>query len=98
MLPVADLFRWESPGTDAFIAATTGTDIDAGEVWCDATPAETHGNTSTLLLDKIVAGGLDVGYEITADTLTGGAITFHCWWEPLDATGAVVAADGTGAL
>ena len=84
--------------TDGFIAVTTGTDVDAGEVWADATPTETSGDTSTLLLDKIVAGGLDVGYEVTVGTLTAGAITFHCWWEPLNATGAVVASDGLGAL
>jgi len=84
--------------TGSFIAVTAGTDIDAGDVWCDATPAETNGDTTTLLLDKIVAGGLDVGYEITIGTLTGGAITFHCWWEQLNEDGAVVAADGTGTL
>ena len=50
------------------------------------------------MLDKVVSNGLDIGYEIKTDTLTGGAITFHCWWEPLNSTGAVVVADGTGAL
>lgn len=84
--------------TDGFIAATTGTDIDAGDIWYDATPAETYGNFSSLVLDKVIAGGLDVGYEIAADTLTGGVVVFHCWWEPLNSTGAVVAADGTGTL
>lgn len=84
--------------TNAFIASTTGTDLDAGDVWYDATPTETYGNFSSLVLDKVIAGGIDVGYEVTVDTLTGGAITFHCWWEALNSTGAVVAADGTGTL
>lgn len=84
--------------TNAFIASTAGTDIDAGEVWIDATPTETQGNTSSLMLDKIICGGLDVGYEVTSNTLTGGTIVFHYWWEPLNSTGNVVAADGTGTL
>lgn len=84
--------------TDAIIASTTGTDIDAGEIWFDASPTELYGDTASLILDKIIAGGIDVGYEITANTLTGGTVIFHCWWEPLNATGAVVAADGTGVL
>lgn len=83
--------------TNGWIASTTGTDIDAGEIWIDATPTETNGNYSTLVLDKVV-NGVDVGYEVTANTLTGGVVTFYYWWEPLNSTGAVVAADGTGAL
>jgi len=83
--------------TDAFIATTTGTDIDAGEIWLDASPTELAFSYSSIL-DKVVAGGLDVGYEIKTDTLTGGDITFHCWWTPLNSTGAVVVADGTGTL
>jgi hypothetical protein len=84
--------------TNAFIASTLGTDIDAGECWMDATPTETYGNFSSLILDKVVVGGLDVGYEVTGDTLTGGTVIFHCWYEPLNSTGAVVAADGTATL
>lgn len=87
--------------TNAFIASTTGTDLAAGDIWIDATPAETYGNylggSSPVMLDKVV-NALDVGYEVTADTLTAGAVTFHVWWEPLNSTGAVAAADGTGTL
>lgn len=82
--------------TDAFIATTTITDLAAGEIWIDATPTEVAGNTSTLLMDKIV-NAVDIGYEIKTAAATAGAIVFHCWWEPLNSTGAVVAGAG-GAL
>lgn len=83
--------------TDLFIGTTTGTDIDAGELWLDTTPAELA-FSFTSALDKIVPNGLDIGYEVKTDTLTSGAITFHVWWWKLDSTGAVVAADGTATL
>jgi len=87
----------EETNTDSMIAVTAGTDLDAGELWYDATPTTATDATSTVILDKIV-NALDVGYEISVGTLTSGAITFHCWYEPLNATGAVVASDGLSAL
>lgn len=88
--------------TNAFIASTAaagkgGAGIAAGEVWCDATPADTYGNTSSLILDKVIAGGMDVGYEITGAALTGGVLEFHCVWVPLSSDGLVEAGAG-GAL
>jgi hypothetical protein len=83
--------------TNALIAATTGTDLDAGEIWDDATPTTAYDTFTNVVFDSVI-NGLDVGYEITTDTLTGGNITFYYWWEPLNSTGAVVAADGTGTL
>lgn len=83
--------------TAAFIAQTTGTDIDAGELWYDATPTTTEDTTSTVVLDKVV-NAADIGYEVETAALSAGAITFHCWYTPLDSTGAVVVADGTGTL
>jgi len=84
--------------TDLYIATTTGTDIDAGEVWIDNSPTEVGGNYSSLVLDKVVVNGTDVGYEVKSDTLTSGVIEFHYAWMPISADGNVVAADGTGAL
>ena len=55
------------------------------------------GNVSSLILDKIVSGGLDVGYEITGAALTGGVLVFHCVWVPQDGDGLVEAGAG-GAL
>lgn len=80
--------------TNSFISATGEDDIDAGDIWCDATPTETNGDTSSLMLDKIVAGGLDVGYEIAGEAFTEGSITFHCWYEAISSTGAVAAGAG----
>ncbi len=95
----ADIQLGVAGATNAFIAATAaagkgGSGLAAGEAWCDATPAETYGNASSLILDKIVSGGLDVGYEITGAALTGGSLEFHCVWVPLDGTGNVEAGAG----
>jgi hypothetical protein len=84
--------------TDLYITTTNGTDIDAGEAWVDASPAEIGGNYSSLVLDKVVINGTDVGYEIKTDTLTGGTIVFHYAWVPISVGATVVAADGTGSL
>jgi hypothetical protein len=87
-----------SSATNSWIASTTGTDLDAGDVWIDASPAEVEGTYATSVFDRIVANGIDVGYEITGDTLTSGVVEFHYAWAPISADGNVVAADGTGAL
>jgi hypothetical protein len=83
--------------TDLFLGTTTGTDIDIGKLWLDTSPAEL-GWSFTSVLDKVVAGGKDIGYEVKTNTLTGGTVVFHCWWIPLNSTGAVVASDGLGTL
>lgn len=85
--------------TNAWIASTGaagagGNGIAAGEIWIDATPTETNGNTGTVVLDKIVAGGLDVGYELTGAALTDGTLVFHCWWVPISSDGHVAAGAG----
>lgn len=80
--------------TNAFIASTVGTAIDLGMIWDDASPAA-YDTFAAAVLDRVVAGGTDVGYEITAAALTGGTLVFHCWWEALNATGAVAAGDGS---
>ena len=75
-------------------AGAGGNTIAAGEIWCDTSPADTNGNTGTLALDKIIGGGLDVGYEITGAALTNGTLVFHCWWVPISSDGAVIAGAG----
>lgn len=82
--------------TDAFIADTDVTLIDTGEVWDTAVDGTItkYGDASAMMLEKKVFDGLDVGYEVKVDALTGGVIKFHCWWIPENATGSVVA--GTG--
>jgi hypothetical protein len=86
--------------TTALIASTGaagigGNTLSTNEFWLDATPADVVVTRTALdALDFIVCGGLDVGYTITGAALTGGSITFHVYWEGLDATGAVVAGAG----
>ena len=91
-------------GSTAAIIASTGAagaggdTIETGEFWIDATPADLVIKKSALdNLVFVVGAGKDVGYEITGAALTGGSIVFHCWWKPLDGTGAAVAGAG-GAL
>lgn len=80
--------------TNAFIGATTGSALAVNELWYDTTPTTKYDTTSTVVLDKIVSGGVDVGYEIATTDFTNGEITFYCFWEPLSSTGAVVAGAG----
>lgn len=80
--------------TDLWIPTTTITDMAAGEIWIDATPTELDGASSSLIFDRLV-NGVDIGYEIKTAAATGGSIVFHCWWEAKNATGAVVAGDGS---
>jgi hypothetical protein len=84
--------------TDIFIgvqaAATAGAALLAtGNIWYDATPDLLPVATATGMFDYIV-NGLDIGYEITAAAFTAGSITWHCIWEPLNATGNVTAGAG----
>ena len=81
--------------TNAMIASTDGTTIDVGMAWLSTTPS--HYYAKTAVIDAIIAAGQDVGYTIGTNAATGGSISFFVWWEPLDATGAVVAGAG-GAL
>lgn len=86
--------------TNAVIAATgaagnAGNTLSTNEFWIDATPADVIITLAGLTdLTFVVGGGLDVGYEIAGEALTGGSIIFHVFWTPLDATGAVVAGAG----
>ena len=75
--------------TAALIAQTTGTDIDAGDVWQDGTP--TVGIGAGLTGAKPIVGGLDVLLTIASNTFTGGVMTFYAIWRPLSEDGLVVA-------
>jgi len=74
-------------GTALLIAQTTGTDIDAGEVWIDAAPALIE----NLPAIKIVAEGADIIQTIATDTLDSGVLTYYCVWTPVSSDGNVVA-------
>jgi hypothetical protein len=86
----------------AIVAAGSddGNSLQATDVWFDTTPAPADSNGvvayTSGMIDKVVVGGLDVGYTVGAAALTGGCIRWHIWWEPLDATGNVAAGAGGG--
>lgn len=80
--------------TDDLIAATQVDDLAAGELWYDATPATSYDTVANVVLERIVNNGIDIGYEIAGEAATDGTLVFHCWWEPLNATGAVTAGAG----
>lgn len=66
--------------TAGLIALTTATDIDADEIWHDATP-DASIELSTIATEKIVTQNVieSVG---TAD-ITSGNIIYYCLWRPL---------------
>lgn len=70
--------------TAVFIAQTTGTAIDANEVWQNATPTAEVG--AVISTPKPVTGGADIGLTIGTGTLTGGVVTFYCQWRPMSNT------------
>lgn len=56
--------------------------------------ADAQSALTSALFDVVVVGGVDVGYTIATNAATTGTLTFHVWWTPLDATGAVTAGAG----
>lgn len=75
--------------TTGLIASTTATNIDANEIWYDATP-DTSIELSSVLTEKIVSQ--NVIQTVGTANVTAGAITYYCMWKPLSADGNVVAA------
>ena len=71
------------------IAATTATDIDANEIWHDATP-DASVELWTVATEKIVRQ--DVIMTVGTADVTAGELTFHCIWAPISADGNVEAA------
>jgi len=89
--------------TSAIFSATALDAALTGDIWtavygsaattvvggADAQSALTHS-----IFDVVVVNGADVGYTIATNAATTGTLTFHVWWEPLSATGAVTAGAG----
>ena len=76
------------------IGQTTGTGIDAGEIWTTSTIASNLAvNTLALaVFDRIVAGYTAIKLAIVSASTSTGKINFYCWWEPLSSGSAVAAA------
>lgn len=77
--------------TAALIPQTTATDIDASELWHDATP-DTDVEASTVGTEKILVGGADIIATVGTANITGGVVEYICAWYPLSENGKVVAA------
>lgn len=77
--------------TAGLIAQTTATDIDASEIWHDASP-DTDIELFTVATEKIVANGADIIQTVGTADITSGVIVYHCLWLPISLTGNVVAA------
>jgi hypothetical protein len=75
--------------TAALIAQTTGTAIDANEVWQNATPTLEVG--AVLSTAKPIANGADIVLTIATDTITAGVISFYVLWRPLSRDGNLTA-------
>ena len=75
--------------TASIIAQTTGTDIDVGKIWHDATP-DSKIEASSVLGENIVAS--DVIGTVGTANITAGKIKFVAYWLPLTNGSSVVAA------
>lgn len=72
--------------TAGLIAQTTATDIDANEIWHDASP-DASIELSSVLTQKIVTQ--DVNYKIGTADISAGVITFYILWSPISDDGNV---------
>ena len=79
-----------SGDTDAIISTTDVTLLTAREIWHDATPDSEIEALSTIR-EYIITDGNDIIITPSAQIDTG-AITFFCFWTPLNSTGNVVSA------
>lgn len=73
--------------TAGLIAQTTGTNVDANEIWHDATPDASVELTS-VILRKIVSENIIL--TVATANVTAGVIEFNIFWAPLSPDGNVV--------
>lgn len=78
-----------SGDVNAMIASTTGTDIDANEIWHDASP-DSNIEAESVSRNYLISNGDDVILTLSAQ-IDSGAITFYCFWVPLSSDGNVLA-------
>jgi hypothetical protein len=77
--------------TANLIAQSTATDIDASEIWHDATP-DSADELSSVLAEKIIANGKDIIGTVGTANITSGAIRFMAYYYPLSEGASVVPA------
>jgi hypothetical protein len=76
--------------TAKLIAQSTATDIDAGEIWHDATP-DSKIEASSVLVENIIANGSDIIGTVATANITAGVIRFVAIWYPLSEGSSVTA-------
>jgi hypothetical protein len=76
--------------TAGLIPLTTATEIDANEIWHDATTPDSSIEATTVLVEKIVSQ--DVIQTVKTANITAGSITYTCIWYPLSENAQVTAA------
>ena len=77
----------------AYIAATTATTIDDGDVWDNPTPSVQIGTLDNLNgtgAGYMINDGSDITIGILTATITAGVIDFYCLWRPLSSDGAII--------
>jgi len=77
--------------TAGIIAQTTATDIDAGEIWHDASP-DAQVEAASVATENIIANGADIVGTCGTANITAGVIKFICLWKPVSTDGNVTAA------
>lgn len=85
--PTATLALGVTGSTSLFIAATTGTAIDAGEFWTSTTPTANGVAVPAALKDIVITDNI-IG-TVAAQAVNGGAIRFDVYWLPLSSDGLV---------
>ena len=79
-------------GAATLIASTAATDIDANEIWHDATP-DASVELLTVQKEYIIVNGTDIVLDVeTEKQVDSGAITFYLIYTPLSVNGDVAAA------
>lgn len=76
-----------SGNTASLIAQTTGTDLDNGDIWVDASaPATVEALPGAFIVkDNVIQ-------TIASSALTAGTVTYYCIWSPISQDGLVEAA------
>lgn len=78
--------------TAALIAQTTATDIDANDIWKDASPEVGTDTLANLPGPFVVVNGLDIIETTGTADITSGNVRYVCLWRPLSTDGNVVSA------
>lgn len=68
--------------TASLIPLTTATNIDANEIWHDATP-DAAIELDSVSTAKILSNGQDIIQTVKTANITAGKITYYCLWRPI---------------